>query len=80
MVQHRLKEVQSIQSSAVAFAAILADGSVVAWGDPEQGGDCVDVQEQLQNVQHIQASAGAFAAILADGSVVTWGESEYGGN
>ena len=53
---------------------------VVAWGDPEAGGDCSRVQEQLQNVQQIQATDGAFAAILADGSVVTWGHEWPGGD
>ena len=56
----------------VAFAAILADGSVVTWGAPEHGGDSRAVQDQLKNVQQIQASDSAFAAILDDGSVVTW--------
>ena len=40
-----------------AFAAILADGSVVTWGDSDSGGDSSAVQKQLKNVQQIQASA-----------------------
>ena len=47
-----------------AFAAILGDGSVVAWGDAEAGGDSSAVRDQLQNVQQIQAARFAFAAIL----------------
>ena len=62
------------------FAAILANGSVVTWGNPDQGGDCSAVQHQLSNVQEIQGTAGAFAAVLADGSVVTWGDPDYGGD
>ena len=31
---------QQIQATVAAFAAILADGSVVAWGDRRRGGDC----------------------------------------
>ena len=31
-----------------AFAAILADGSVVTWGDADDGGDSSAVQDQLQ--------------------------------
>ena len=69
-----------IQATNEAFAAILADGSVVAWGDPDYGGDCSTVQDQLRKVQQIQATAGAFAAILADGSVVAWGNLDYGGD
>ena len=39
-----------------AFAAILADGCVVAWGSEDSGGNCSSVQEQLKNVQGIQTS------------------------
>ena len=64
---------QQIQATIRAFAAILADGSVVAWGAPDYGGDSSVVQDQLKDVQQIQATIRAFAAILADGSVVAWG-------
>ena len=60
------------------FAAILEDGTVVAWGDVEFGGDCSLVQDQLQGVQQITASSGAFAALLETGAVVTWGNPQYG--
>ena len=66
---------QQIQARALAFAAILANGSVVTWGDPGHGGDCSAVQDQLKNVQQIQATAWAFAAILANGSVRYLGSS-----
>jgi alpha-tubulin suppressor-like RCC1 family protein len=72
--------VLQIQATGYAFAAILADGSVVAWGNPDHGGDCSTVQDQLKNVEQIQATEGAFAAILPDGSLVAWGQSESGGN
>ena len=69
-----------IQSTFISFAAILGDGSVVAWGRAACGGDCSAVQGQLKNVQQVQVSRdGAFAAILGDGSVVTWGHAAYGG-
>lgn len=61
-----------------AFAAILEDGTVVAWGDFEFGGDCSLEQDQLQGVQQITASSGAFAALLETGAVVTWGNPQYG--
>ncbi|OLP96560.1 Ankyrin-3 [Symbiodinium microadriaticum] len=76
----QLKNVQHIQASFSAFAAILDDGSVVTWGSAADGGDSRAVQDQLKNVQHIHASRSAFAAILADGSVVTWGYPEHGGD
>ena len=69
----------SFKQLSRAFAAILADGSVVTWGEPESGGDSSEVQDQLKGVQQVQATKRAFAAILADGSVVTWGHPEYGG-
>ena len=64
---------QQIQAAREAFAAILEDGSVVTWGDPDGGGDSSAVQGKLKSVQQIQAVHYGFAAILEDGSVVTWG-------
>ena len=64
---------QQIQATEGAFAAILADGSVVTWGLPQFGGDSSGVQAKLSCVEQIQATERAFAAILEDGSVVTWG-------
>ena len=74
---------QQVQATDYAFAAILADGSAVAWGHPRCGGDCSAVQDRLKNVLSIQAisdsdDGGAFAAILADGSVVAWGHGGAG--
>ena len=81
-VQGRLKNVQAVTSArqGSAFAAMLDDGSVVAWGDPNRGGS-IDraVQDQLKNVRQIQAGRSSFAAIKADGSVVTWGLEAGGG-
>ena len=63
-VRDQLKNVQQIQATLFAFAAILEDGSVVTWDDFDYGGEHVAVQDQLKNVQQIQASKQAFAAIL----------------
>ena len=68
------------QSLSAQFAAVLADGSVVCWGDPRTGGDCSAVQRQLKDVQQVQATTSAFAAISADGSVVCWGDPRSGGD
>ena len=70
-VQEELRNVQHVQATARAFAAILESGAVVTWGDPAYGRDSSQVQEQLRSVQHIQATGGAFAAILESGAVVT---------
>ena len=59
-------DVHHIQATESAFAAIRGDGVVVCWGNPQDGGDCTDVQEQLVDVKHVQATTKAFAAIRAD--------------
>ena len=69
-----------MQASYNAFAAILGDGSVVAWGSADYGGDSNSVRHQLKNVQQMHASESAFGAILRDRSVVTWGSAEGGGD
>ena len=45
-----LRDVQQIQASDHAFAAIRGGGSVVTWGNATFGGDCSAVQDQLTNV------------------------------
>ena len=47
---------EQFQYKAGAFAAILEDGSVVTWGQPQCGGDSSEVRHQLRNVQQIQGS------------------------
>ena len=64
----QLVRVQQVQATRGAFAAILADGSVVTWGDPSLGGNSASVEDRLNGMV-------SFAAFLADGSVVGWGES-----
>lgn len=51
-VQNRLGQsgVQQIKASSGAFAALLADGSVVTWGKADFGGDSSKVQEDLEGV------------------------------
>ena len=71
-VQHQLVDVQSIYSTTSAFAALKADGSVVAWGSPGSGGDCSEVQAQLTaDVQSIYSTSAVPPAgvwdILCDG-------------
>ena len=47
-VQDQLRNVQQIAASRDAFAAILADGSVVTWGEPGGGGDSSAVQDRFK--------------------------------
>ena len=66
-VQDQLKGVQQIQATRNgAFAAILADGSVVTWGDARDGGDSSAVRDLLKGVEHVQATNHAFAAFRED--------------
>ena len=51
-VQAQLKDVQQIQASEGAFAAILGDGRVVTWGSASYGGDSSAVQDELKSVSH----------------------------
>jgi hypothetical protein len=69
-----------VHATDVAFAAILADGSVVTWWNPQSGADSSGVKAQLKGVQQVLATGRGFAAILADGSVVTWGDRTFGGD
>ena len=63
-VQDVLQNVQQIQATKGAFAAIGGDGSVMTWGHAGFGGDSSAVQAQLKTVRQIQATLSAFAAIL----------------
>ena len=73
--------VQSVSGSGYAFAAVKVDGSVVTWGDAEEGGDSSGVAPQLSGgVQTVVGNLKAFAAVKVDGSVVTWGSERRGGD
>ncbi|CAE8652143.1 unnamed protein product, partial [Polarella glacialis] len=64
-----------------AFAAIKSDGSVVTWGDADEGGDSSRVEHRLQEgVVQVVGNGLAFAAVKSDGSVITWGDSGKGGD
>ena len=83
-VQGQLKDVQQIQASCGTFAAFHDDRSVVAWGDPDCGGDsegCAGSAEGCAadpSVSCFFRSHDAVPAILGDGSVVTWGDADSG--
>ena len=63
-----------------AFAAVTTGGSVVSWGNVQNGGDSSAVAGQLHDVAGIASNAFAFAALRRDGSVVTWGNPNLGGS
>lgn len=65
--------------NAYAFAALNNDGTVTAWGDPDNGGAALNVSGALVDVSAIYSTHKAFAALKDDGSVVVWGNSNAGG-
>lgn len=48
MCAPKRRNVRHVTASSRAFAALLKDGSVVCWGNPQSGGDCSRVQDQLK--------------------------------
>eukprot|EP00435_Cladocopium_sp_Y103_P058949 s187_g20.t3 len=81
-IAHLLKNVDQIQTTTRAFAAVLEDGKVIAWGDPAYGGDITSVEalQRSHQVRKIQATDAAFAALQADATVVAWGDPKFGGD
>jgi alpha-tubulin suppressor-like RCC1 family protein len=86
-----LSNVVAIAAGANESLALLADGTVMAWGDDEngQGGSgpssnsckCIDHPVQVPGLSNAVAiAAGEFggSALLADGTVMDWGANEYG--
>merc|ERR1711925_25047 len=80
-IQPRLQNVKMIFSTNSAFAALLNDDSVLAFGNPLRGGKIPkDIQLQLQkSVKTIFSTNSAFAALLNDGGVLAWGGPNFGG-
>ncbi|HXJ61792.1 MAG TPA: chitobiase/beta-hexosaminidase C-terminal domain-containing protein, partial [Verrucomicrobiae bacterium] len=56
--------------------ALLADGTVVAWGDDTYGK--ATVSQGLSSVIEIAAGTWHSMALKADGEVVAWGQTEFG--
>lgn len=72
--------VVSVVATNSAFAALLADGSVVCWGHPNHGGgDSAVETTELHGVRHIAACWTAFAAILEDDTFICWGNDMFDG-
>jgi len=79
-VQSQLKNVKMIVSTIDAFAALLTNGNVVAWGNEDWGGLIPEeISSKLKNVKTIFSTHFAFAALLKDGSLFTWGRENDGG-
>jgi len=59
-------------------AAILDDGSVVAWGSSLELAYHVPYEQIGNNAAYITAGVAHFTVLLNDGTVVGWGEDFYG--
>ena len=77
---------EKIFSTPQAFAFLKKGGSVVTWGNGDNGGDSTGVSSDLSGgVREIVSASNsryeaAFAALKEDGSVLTWGYSAQGGD
>ena len=89
-VSSSLTNVIAIYSNVNAFAALKSDGSVITWGNAQNGGITsiynssgsiyTSVASSLTSgVVSIYNTEYAFAALKSDGSVITWGDSQKGG-
>ena len=59
-----LRNVVQLEATEKAFAVRLSDGSVVAWGHREFGGDCSNIgADWLTGIVQIVAATAAFAAL-----------------
>ena len=74
-----LRDVIHIEATSCTFAAMLANGTLVTWGDSKKGGDSSGLKTQLQNVYKVKGNRSAFTAILWNGSIVSWGDKSCGG-
>jgi alpha-tubulin suppressor-like RCC1 family protein len=59
-----------IHSNEHAFAALKADGSIKAWGNPKFGGRKAPTDKGYIK---IYSTDKAFAALKDDGSITSWG-------
>eukprot|EP00913_Durusdinium_trenchii_P028573 g26798.t2 len=71
-LQDTLAAAQQIYDTDTAHAALMPNGGVLAWGDPERGG-------RAPRAKAVAATVHAFAAILRDDTVLAWGDEAYGG-
>ena len=63
---------KEVVANNYAFAALKSDGSVIAWGNEDFGGEA---PEGLEDVEEVVATPLAFAALKSDGNILAWGYS-----
>lgn len=71
-----LSDVVSLSACWGAYAALRRDGTVVAWGNSQEGGDTTPVIDELYNIRAIYAGGYRFIALRDDDYAFEWGEEE----
>ncbi len=72
------KKALDIAATSNCYAAVMDDGSIVAWGAAEYGEK--DVPAAPEGEKYVQVSAGTrhFVALTDKGTVMSWGHNDYG--
>lgn len=71
-----LSDVLLICVAPKCVATIKKDGTVIAWGHPEMGGDTSPVANELYDIRAIYTSTYGFCALRDDGKVIFWGRDQ----
>jgi alpha-tubulin suppressor-like RCC1 family protein len=74
-VSDELVDVKALASTSSAFSALKGDGTVVSWGDGQNGGNNNSVRDQLVDVVSIWGDKHTFVAQKSDGSFIAWGSN-----
>jgi alpha-tubulin suppressor-like RCC1 family protein len=74
-----MTNVRALYSTTNAFAALMEDGTVQAWGDSRYGGK-VPSSSDVRGIRSIFSSAEVFAALKEDGTIFAWGDPTCGGS
>ena len=76
----KMEKIKTIASTVLAFAVLLENGDVFAWGKKEYGGLIPDeIQIKLKNIKMIYSNKSAFIAISKDGKAYSWGCPSFAG-
>ncbi|MEZ8117574.1 hypothetical protein ACED44_21750, partial [Vibrio splendidus] len=74
--------VASVVGNANSYVALKSDGSVVAWGNADKGGDVTKGSggDLSSGGRKVFPNANSHAVLKSDGSVVAWGAPREGGD
>lgn len=69
----KMENIKTIVSTNRAFAVLLNNGEVFAWGDKEFGGLIpTEIQSQLKHIKMIYSNIGKFVAVSENGKAYSW--------